>query len=340
VRRWPSWALPALVVAALALVITGIYVVRGAASEPDGFRVDGNRIVGPDGERFVAHGVVAPYGTFAGGDAKGLGRVNYDAAARDFARIKRLGANTVKIYVAPRAVPPGSANARRLTRVVAAARRQDLVVFLTGFWGRPRETLPWVRRMAHAYRDDPYVWMLPMNEPGCTVQGGSPKSRECTDANAWHAHHRRYVRAIRDAGMDSPIVVNGPEYSWNVAKVAHRDLGDDNVVLGAHRYANDARTLTAQGRAESDAGWAALAERRAVVLDEVGAYNGPQFANSLAWARDMLEFGSRWVNERGGSGVIGFNWRWSDGNSMVGRGGRLTGWGRAFVGLYLRRTDD
>jgi transcriptional regulator with XRE-family HTH domain len=54
-------------------------------------------------------------------------------------------------------------------RVVQAARDQGLVVVLTGFWAEFEETLPWVRRMAEEYADDPYVWILPMNEPGCTV---------------------------------------------------------------------------------------------------------------------------------------------------------------------------
>jgi hypothetical protein len=51
----------------------------------------------------------------------------------------------------------------------------------------------------------------------------------------------------------------------------------------------------------------------------------------------MIRFTRRWVERRDGSGLVGFAWRWSDGNSMTRRGGGLTPWGRAFVKGYLGR---
>lgn len=320
---------------ALALVVA---LVAALFAFPDDgrFRVEGNRIVAPDGERFVMKGVVAPYGTFAGGDAAGLGRRNERSAPEDFERIAELGANTVKVYVTPNTVD-GEAGRERLDEVVRAARDQDLVVVLTGFWAEYQDTLPWVRRAAEDYADDPYVWILPMNEPGCTVPepGGA-----CTDYASWEREHRGYVEAIRDAGMESPIVVNTPGYSWDLTGIRDYPLGDEDLVLGAHRYANDATGLTEQDRREIEEGWARMARTRPVLLDEVGNYNGDGFANSVAWTRDMIDYARRWVERGQGSGVVAFNWRWSDPNTLTSPDdGELTEWGRIFVERFLEESD-
>lgn len=319
------------------LAIVAALVAASAAFDDGRFRVEGNRIIAPDGERFVMKGVVAPYGTFAGGDAAGLGRRNERSAADDFARIADLGANTVKVYVTPRAVDDEAAR-ERLDKVVDAARAEGLVVVLTGFYAEFGETLPWVRRTAADYAGDPYVWLLPMNEPGCTVP---EPGAACTDYAGWQREHRRYVEAIRGAGMDSPIMVNAPGYSWDLSGVPEHPLGDEDIVLGAHRYANDARGLTAEGRRQIEEGWARMARRRPVVLDEVGNYNGEGFANSVTWTREMIEYARGWVERGRGSGVVAFNWRWSDPNTLTRpEDGRLTEWGRIFVELFLEETAD
>jgi cellulase (glycosyl hydrolase family 5) len=315
---------------ALAVAAAAFAAVRheGGGRGKPAFHVEGNRILDPQDREFTVKGVVSPYGTFAGGDAGGLGRRNEHKAAVDFRRMRRLGANTVKVYATP-----GRTDPRRLRRVVRAARRQHLVVIVTGFWGGFRQTLPWVRRVARAYRHDPYVWLLPMNEPNCT--GGNTNA--CTDWGRWQREHRAYIKAIRHAGMDSPIVVNTPGWSWNVAGIERHPLGDHNLVLGAHRYANDVRKLTRGQVREIGRSFAGLARERPVLLDEIGNWNGPGFANSPSWTRDMVAFARRWVESGQGSGAVAFNWRWSDPNSMTRADGSLTPWGKTFVDGYLRR---
>jgi hypothetical protein len=324
----------AFALAGAVLALAGGFAVAHVSEER--FRVDGNRIVAPDGERFVVKGVVSPYGSFGGGDAAGLGRFNERRAEDDFRRIAGLGANTVKVYVHP---PQASSESERdrLDEVVQAARSQDLLVILTGFYGTRKDTLPWVRAMAETYADDPWVWLLPMNEPGCSVPRPSPAG--CRDWDGWQRDHRAYLRAIRAAGMDNPVMVNTPGYSWDVSGVRRYPLGDGQVVLGAHRYANTNIELGPKQRKEIDAAWASFGQHRPVVLDELGNWNGPAFPNSLAWTRDMVRFARHWVEGRDGSGLVAFAWRWSDGNSMTRRGGGLTAWGRAFVRGYLGRID-
>jgi hypothetical protein len=321
---------------ALVAAVAAIVALGWLNAGEERFRVEGNRILDPGGEEFTIKGVVAPFGPFAGSHGDELSRRNEAAAPRDFTRMRRLGVNTVKVYVTPGRMTDVEAR-RRLDRVIEAARREDLLVLLAGFWGRPRETRVWLRRMATRYRHDAWVWLLPMNEPGCTVPDATPES--CRDWDRWQREHRAYVRIIRDAGMTAPIVVNAPGWSWSLSAIAAHPLGDDDLVLGAHRYANEKADLDAGERREVRQDWARLAGSRPVVLDEVGSWNGPQFANSLEWARDMVEFVAEWVGKRHGAGAIGFNWRWSDPNSMVDAEGGLSDWGEIYVSRYLREMD-
>ena len=137
--------------------------------------------------------------------------------------------------------------------------------------------------------------------------------------------------------MTAPVIVNTPGWSWDVTGVEDHPLGDDQVILGAHRYANDEASFDAAERAEAGDAWARLARSRPVLLDEVGNYNGPDFANSLAWTQGMIDFATRWVRAGDGAGVVAFNWRWSDPNTLTDDAGGLTAWGRAFRDGYLSR---
>jgi hypothetical protein len=189
--------------------------------------------------------------------------------------------------------------------------------------------------MAESYKDDAWVWLLPMNEPGCT----GPDTSGCRDWDGWQHDWLTYVATIRDAGMTSPIVVNAPGWSWNLTEVASHPLDDDNLVLGAHRYGNDSTHFDEEERQEVEQSWAGLARSAPVVLDELGNYDGAGFANSEAWMRGMVDFAARWVNEDEGAGVVAFNWRWSDPNSLTEYGGGLTSWGRTYLDDYLRKVD-
>lgn len=330
-RRLPLiLAVAAVAAVAVAAIAWAQQVVEG----PGRFSVDGNRILDPDGNQFTVKGVVAPYGTFAGGNPEGLADRNEDRAPQDYARMRELGVNTVKIYVTPFRMLD-AASQERLDRVVRAAREEGLLVILTGFWGQPEPTRRWLHDMATLYRDDPWVWLLPMNEPGCT----GPDTSACRDWDQWQVDWRSYIRTIRTAGMESPIVVNAPGWSWNLEQVGAHPLGDDQLVLGAHRYANDATSFDEKQQAEVERMWAGLARTKPVVLDELGNYDGSQFANSSAWTKGMVDFAARWVNEDHGAGVVAFNWRWSDPNSMTQYGGGLTRWGRTYLDGYLRQVD-
>lgn len=326
-----------IVTAALAAVVAVVAIVLASSSGGDdarGFRVSGNHLLAPNGHRFIVRGVVMPFGTFAGGDGGGLARVNEERVASDARQARRDGANLARVMVVPRAVSgPGF---RRLEHVVAALRRANLVVEVGATYATFSDALPLVRRMAKRWKDDPYVWIQPMNEPYCTNQADIQSGR-CRNWDLWRREHTRYLRAIRRAGNKAPVVVNTPGYSFDLRPLARYRLADRNVIYGVHRYGNQHPTFDATERATVDQVIGAPSRRFPVVLDEFGNYNGPGFPNQVAWAAGMANWAAAWIAHGDGIGATAFNWRWSDGNTLVGPNGRLTPWGQAFAHAILRR---
>jgi Cellulase (glycosyl hydrolase family 5) len=296
-----------------------------------GFHVDHGRIVAPDGRTFIVKGITAAYGTFAGGDQQGLGAVNYTDADSDFRLIRALGANTVRVFVTPATADP--AQFARLRQVVRLARQQKLVVELANAFADTQSSLPWLRELARTFKDDPYVWLEPMNEPHCSPK---PDKATCGDWALWQQEEREYVRAIRSQGMTSPIVVNTPLWSSSVENVPSYPLGDSNLVFGVHAYGNNRQGVTGADVPDYQRAMDSATGQLAVIVDEVGSWNGPAFANSFNWLQEFVDLVRGWVLQGGGSGAIGFVWRWSDPNTMVAPGGGLTPWGSLFVRRYLQ----
>jgi hypothetical protein len=337
--RW----LPALLAAALAGVAIALVVLipggsheRRAAGLPakptqPGFHVDHGRIVAPDGRTFIVKGITAAYGTFAGGDQQGLGAVNYNDAGSDFRLIRALGANTVRVFVTPATADP--AQFARLQQVVRLARQQGLVVELANAFADMQSSLPWLRGLARTFKDDPYVWLEPMNEPHCSPK---PDPAACGDWQLWQQEERAYVGAIRSQGMTAPIVVNTPQWSSSIENVPSYPLGDPNLVFGVHAYGNNRQGVTGADVPDYQRAMNSGTGQLAVIVDEVGSWNGPTFANSFNWLQEFVDLVRGWVLQGTGSGAIGFVWRWSDPNTMVAPGGGLTPWGTLFARRYLQ----
>lgn len=306
-------------------------VVLQAPSQ-SGFAVRANAIVAPNGQRFIVKGVVFPYGTLAGGQATGAGAANLRQAPATFRRLAGLGFNLVRVLTEPQ--PPSSPGREVLGRIVREARDAGLVVEISTAFADPAASVPWVRYLARTYRSEPYVWLQPANEPGCT---GMPPPASCSDWSAWQRQQSELVKAIRGEEMRSPIVLNTPNYSSDLSKVDQYPLGDPDVVYGAHAYANNHLGVGAPERALYEGLWAGLARRHAVIVDEVGNFNGPNLPNSAQWASEFMTFTRDWVRQGGGSGAIGFTWHWVDPNTMTGDDGALTPWGRTFVDTFVRQ---
>jgi len=303
----------------------------GAAAHP--FLVRGRSILDPHGHPFAIRGITALYGTFAGGDERGYGEVNYRHARHDLALFKRMGLNLVRIFVAASDNDPY--HKARIHTVVTWARKEGLVVYLANSYSAAAASLPWLRYLARAYKKDPYVWLQPMNEPNCA--GAQYATSTCHSWSFWQGEERLYIAAIREGGMRSPIVVNAPAFSWDLSRIDRYPLHDQAIVYGVHRYGNDDGAFGPAQQADSDGSWANLSATHAIIVDEVGEFNGPVRRNSLRWLQGFMRYAANWVNRRGGDGLIAFTWYWPDPNGMSNADGSLRTWGRVFYNLYMQR---
>lgn len=300
------------------------------------FHVVGNKILTPDGKDFIVKGVVTVYGTFGGGNEQGYGYYNYVNAQHDFDAQKSIGINTVRIFV--QASDNDAQHKATLTQVISWARQRGFVVEVANGSSTREASLPWLSYLASTYKNDPYIWIEPMNEPNCGTNGNQS---ECYNWQYWQTEENIYIHTIRDAGMMSPIVINSIDWSWDLSKINQYPLDDGNIIYGAHRYANNNATFDANEQASCNEFWANLSSNRAIVIDEVGTWNNPDAQNSFQWLQGFINFATNWVNQRGGAGVDAFVWSWSDPNSMTDApDGKLNSWGNLFYTQYLQQVKS
>jgi hypothetical protein len=358
------------------------------------FLISGNQICDPSGKPFKIKGVTAAYATFSDGQTNNqLNAFSSDWAiylnrVQDMQAVKAAGANLVRIFIAtwdndpqynnpnysptpayplsvwqaagktPRTVP------QMLDDVVSAARNQGLVVLLVNSYSDPvtwqygPKAIAWLQYLSTHYKNDPYVWFSPSNEPFCNSGIGwdfnlsqADTNTYCFDWANWQQDENALIQAIRNGqtginqGSSSPILVNGVGWSSDLSQInvpANQltdpmFLNNPNLAYGAHRYANDCAHFNNIPNAEFPKGqitdvnnlWASLSSTNAIYVDEVGNYNGPQSdagcngtgprtANALSWNQDFIPWVATWTQTRSGSGAIGFTWHWNDGNNMTG----------------------
>jgi len=317
------------------------------APEARGFRVVGNTILDPAGRRFIVKGIASPYGPFCGGikDWDAIRTVD-----RDYDLIKGLGCNLVRICVTCKAVST-EVDRERLVRVVASARARGFVVELANSYTSRADNLTrpvggqpcWLAWLAHQWKDDPFVWLVPMNEPNGSPPGNVDK---LGDWAYWQEEQNACIQAIRQTGNRAPLVINTPGWSWDFSGIDRFPLADPlhQVIYSAHRYANESTSFTSEEKNQCDTTWAHLATRYPIVVDEVGGQN-PPYPMHIEWNRGFARYCADWVNTRQGGGVIAFNWYWCDDNAMSGdwrherNTGELTEWGRIFRAEYLDRVN-
>ena len=325
----------ALNVVVLGMLLLGMAATPAAGEAPagPGYHVSGNRIVDQSGTPFIVKGTDAVYGRFAGGDANGYGLRNYQNAQRDLDNLKAQGVNTIRISVAYAEYtsgPLGSAEyLTELDQVVSWVTQRGMIAELSqGESGFSSDVMAFVGLLAGRYQANPLVWIKPDNEPGCIPYGAN-----CGNWIVWQSTQQQLVQAIRSAGNTQPIVVNCIWWSWDCSQIANFLLGDPNIIYGAHRYGNGRPSFDAVQAASCDALWANLATTFPVIVDEVGLYNGP--SSPPEWGAGFLDYATNWVRTRQGSGVIGFNDSWSDGNSMTNPAdGSWTSWGQTMITHY------
>lgn len=205
-------------------------------------------------------------------------RFDRKAIDHDFARIHKLGANTVRIIVQPAvfgypAVKP--LMARRLSRVIAMAARHSLRVHLTLFdlWNHPADVIGskhWVRSLLSPYRGDRRIVLVEVhNEVPPNDAAGI----------VWVRRMLPYLSRVLPGTLRtvSTADISPSTFAWFVHELA----GTAPDVWDYHYYspAADARVRFAQIKA--------LASPRPLFIGETGAssYGPPREQPALEQAQ-------------------------------------------------------
>ena len=171
--------------------------------------------------------------------------------------------------------------------------------------------------MTTRYRDNPYVWFNPFNEPFA--------SENTAD---WAALHEFYVDRIRATGAENIIVADLPNWGQGIDLLATSSFADAlsarcNTVLGWHAYgAVDQRQGTF---AEHEAAiQAAQAKDMALIVGEFGVATPADWGNAGPWTWNITGFES--MAELGPRYGIGLLWWHATGDT-------------AYFSLYALKND-
>lgn len=281
------------------------------------FYISNNIIVDPNGNRFTSKGVVTHYSTFLPSESdyqSGYADINFKNTTRDFNILQCMGVNTIRLFVADNANT--AFDKQRLDTVIKSARSRGFVVEIANSYSLPNPSIPWLQYLATTYKNDPYIWLQPMDEPLCAQSQartmGYP-DKYCEDWAFWQQEHITYVKAIRASGFMNPIVINTISYSWDMRGIDMYSLNDNNIIYGVHRYGddnvnfNDNKSDTGlPENQECDLYWKAASSSHAMIIDEVRNENDSGFKNSIECNKGFMDYVSSWINA--GQGAIGFTW--------------------------------
>lgn len=241
-----------------------------------------NGLVGRDGRRFVpigVNGVIAPRGAPVGSwwNEGGQGVMNGRAAA-----YKALGFNFVRLTLA---YDPSSGYSQEdffvaMESVIDEYTAQGITVmpawhgFAQGInisvaqLSADSNYLPWLDRMVARYKNNPNVWMNPLNEPW-----------NYTAIDQWQVVGTWLYNRIRSAGFTNIIVWDLPGWAQGIQYAAGDGrtfvTGKTNVVLGFHNY--DMGDATAQVRAAQAVGVP-------VIIGEAGETMSGGNKSSFEWS--------------------------------------------------------
>jgi hypothetical protein len=309
----------------------GAVAVVAAPAHAAGYKVRDGGIVSAAGTSYVIRGAVLLPGSFLSDEAPAGAELK--RAKRDALALRDIGVNTVRIDVRAEGNTP--AHLKALAKAVWYARRAGHVVILSTVDSKPGATLEWNRYLAHRYRAYPDVWLQPARDPHCVGVTADPT--RCKNWAAWRSEHKQYLKAIRGAGMRSPVLVSVPDRGRDLRPLARYALADRDVVYGVHRFGGTKRSaFTASERRLVNRLWAGRpSARRAVVVDEIGRAASADHHDRTRWTDGYTGFVTDWVLNRGGDGAIALGWNADGINSLNRPNGSLTRWGRTYGRTFL-----
>ncbi len=331
----------------LVLVATMVAV---AVADARPARVSGNRIVDANTHELKVRGVTWGGRLFVPSEAGSeLRAPDVSTAPRAFRRIAMLGANVVRVDVSSAA--NDDAHRVALQKVQRYAHARGLILLLANVPLTTQDQSPWLSTLAGWVPRNDKVWYLPAVDPNC---GTFSATTVCGDTEAWIWTQTLNIKALRRAGVRTPIVVNLPDSSRSVALNWTTALGDTNLVYGVHPPSDgqfkfkqsDANALTTSLEAATKVvpvlfDDVARVQNTTTVKTMVPATTARlkpttrTTTNSLRWSKGLLDWVTGWTVIDGGDGAIVSGWDTPTRDAMSTGRKKLTTWGRVAASGYF-----
>ena len=331
----------------LAIVAT-LTVVAVADARPA--RVSGNRILDASKHEMKVRGVTWGGTRFVPSEpGVELRAPDISSAPNAFKQIAKLGANVVRVDVSSAA--NDDVHRIALQKLQRYAHARGLVLLLANVPLTTQDQSPWLSTLAGWFPRKDNVWYLPAVDPNC---GTFSASTTCGDTEAWIWSQSLSVKALRRAGVRTPIVVNMPNSSRSVALNWTKVLGDKNLIYGVHPPSDgqfkfkesDAKALTTSLEAATKMVPVLFDDvarvQTTTSVDTIVAATTARLkrttrttTDSLRWSKGLLDWVTGWTVIDGGDGAIVSGWDTPTRDSMSKGRKKLTTWGRAAASGYF-----
>ena len=331
----------------LAIVAT-LTVVAVADARPA--RVSGNRILDASKHEMKVRGVTWGGTRFVPSvPGAELRAPDISSAPNAFKQIAKLGANVVRVDVSSAA--NDDVHRVALQKLQRYAHARGLVLLLANVPLTAEDQSPWLSTLASWFPRKDNVWYLPAVDPSC---GTFSASTTCGDTEAWIWSQTLSVKALRRAGVRTPIVVNMPNSSRSVALNWTKVLGDKNLIYGVHPPSDgqfkfkesDAKALTTSLEAATKVVPVLFDDvarvQTTTSVDTIVAATTARLkrttrttTDSLRWSKGLLDWVTGWTVIDGGDGAIVSGWDTPTRDSMSKGRKKLTTWGRAAASGYF-----
>ncbi len=329
-------------------IVATLTVVAVADARPA--RVSGNRILDASKHEMKVRGVTWGGTRFVPSEPGAeLRAPDISSAPNAFKQIAKLGANVVRVDVSSAA--NDDVHRVALQKLQRYAHARGLVLLLANVPLTAEDQSPWLSTLASWFPRKDNVWYLPAVDPSC---GTFSASTTCGDTEAWIWSQTLSVKALRRAGVRTPIVVNMPNSSRSVALNWTKVLGDKNLIYGVHPPSDgqfkfkesDAKALTTSLEAATKVVPVLFDDvarvQTTTSVDTIVAATTARLkrttrttTDSLRWSKGLLDWVTGWTVIDGGDGAIVSGWDTPTRDSMSKGRKKLTTWGRAAASGYF-----
>ncbi len=334
-------------VALLALVAT-LAAVAVADARPA--RVSGNRIMDAGKHEMKVRGVTWGGTRFVPSEpGVELRAPDISSAPNAFKQIAMLGANVVRVDVSSAA--NDDVHRIALQKLQHYARSRGLILLLANVPLTTQDQSPWLETLASWFPRKDNVWYLPAVDPNC---GMFSATTACGDTEAWIWSQTLSIKALRRAGVRTPIVVNLPNSSRSVALNWTKVLGDKNLIYGVHPPSDGQFKFKQSDATSLTTSLEAATKVVPVLFDDIARVQTTTSVDTmvpattarvkrttrtttdtLRWSEGLLDWVTGWTVIDGGDGAIVSGWDTPTRDAMSKGRKKLTTWGRAAASGYF-----